>query len=586
MKITSAPRSLASLPALVLVLAACSNVPPPAACNPNAETFETDVLPRVERYCGACHGETPNFGAPVSLTSYAELVAPDATGGSRLSDHVAARILDGTMPPIGMPRMPLPDAQAIVSWATCGAEQALPLEGLVSSAPPFLASEAAPAGLETLDLLANEHPVAPEVRDDYRCFAFDVDLPADRFIRRFEMVYDETRVLHHLILLRDPERSTALGSFDCYGGGGMPPSSQYLYAWAPGQSAIEFPEGGLRVSPGERFIVQIHYNNGTRIPEVRDSSGVRLYLGPTEGTEYGMLAIGPVDFELPPRATTPVSSRCTIREDSRLLAGMPHMHQVGSEFRQSIVRDDGSEESLVELTGWSFESQLFYLFDAELRRGDVIETTCTYRNMSGEVVESGEDTTDEMCFDFAYVTPPPHDRYCDDGDADRPTDVTYVPGECLASDAPRDAPPLVRGTWAEAEAPELPPAGALEDGTWLLDGIEFRVTGTATPVGSIDLEETYVLGRGRAITSRGSLTLDVTTDPVVVIGALRFGGAEPQSFTVELAANGTVSAPTCGTPEGTPRAWGQDRDTLTIEVASDAVPGQTVSERYRFRRVL
>jgi hypothetical protein len=34
-------------------------------------------------------------------------------------------------------------------------------------------------------------------------------------------------------------------------------------------------------------------------------------------------------------------------------------------------------------------------------------------------VTSGEDTTDEMCFDFAYITPPPTQRYCDEGDEER-----------------------------------------------------------------------------------------------------------------------------------------------------------------------
>ena len=103
-------------------------------------------------------------------------------------------------------------------------------------------------------------------------------------------------------------------------------------------------------------------------------------------------------------------------------------------------------------------------------------------------------------------------------------------------------------------------------------------------MGDIDLEQTYVLGRGRAITSGGALTFDVTSDPVVVIGPLRFGSAEPQSFTADLGLDGSVGALSCGSVEGAPSGWGQEGDTLTIEIESDAVPGQTVSERYRFRR--
>ncbi|MFN7699536.1 MAG: hypothetical protein ACK6CU_22970 [Deltaproteobacteria bacterium] len=563
-------------------------VPDAPRCVPDEATFASEVRPRLERYCGQCHGETPNFGAPSSLLDHGALLAEDATG-RRLVDRIASRLLDGTMPPTGMPRLVEAEADAIAAWASCGAVDVPPATGLVSSAPPFLAPAEGPAGLESLELLANEYPVGPEVRDDYHCFVFDAAVDQDRFVRRFEMVFDETRVLHHLVLLRDPERRSADTDFDCYDGSGMPPGSQYLYAWAPGQSAIEFPEGGLRISPGERFIVQTHYNNGAAIPDVRDSSGVRLLHGPAAGTEYGMIAIGPTNFAIPPRSRRSTESRCTVREDSTLFVGAPHMHLLGSAFHQSVERVSGSRDGIIDLTGWSFDSQIFYAFGTALHPGDVITTRCTFENTTSETVTSGEDTTDEMCFDFAYITPPPTQRYCDEGDEDNPTDVVYRPSGCLPEGTSLEVP-LVRGRWTEAAMPPpLPEPGAVPDGRWVLESSDAWITGVSTPIGNIDTDATYVLSRGQVVVADGVLTYDVWQDSVVKSeSGIRFGGPDHYDFAVRFDASGSPLEAPFACPAGATGSlslvWGVEDDLLTFEFATNDVPGQTLWSRFAFRR--
>jgi mono/diheme cytochrome c family protein len=557
-------------------------------CVPDEATFTSDIRPRIERYCGQCHGETPDFGAPSSLLDHDRLLA-EGPMGVRLVDLIASRLHDGTMPPTGMPRVAEAEADAIASWASCGAVDVPPATGLVSSAPPFLAPDEGPAGLEALDFLANKYAVGPDVRDDYHCFVFDADVTEDRFVRRFEMVYDETRVLHHLVLLRDPERHSADTDYDCYDGSGMPPGSQYLYAWAPGQSAIEFPEGGLRISPGERFIVQIHYNNGASVPDVRDSSGVRLLHGPAEGTEYGMIAIGPTDFAIPPRMRRTTASRCTVREESTLFVGMPHMHLLGTDFHQSVARAGGAVDPIIQLGGWSFETQLFYDFRVALHPGDVITTRCTFQNTTSETVTSGEDTNDEMCFDFAYVTPPPSQRYCDEGDEDNPTDVAYRPSACLPAGTSTEVP-LVRGRWIEAATPPaLPSVGPVPDGRWLLESADAWVTGLMTPIGNIDTEATYSLSRGQVVVQDGVLTYDVWQDTVVKSeSGIRFGGPAHYDFAVRFDASASpLRAPFACPADATGAldlVWGVEGDQLTVEFQTDSVPGQTLWSRFVFRR--
>lgn len=582
--------------AVALGLAACDGATSPPldasaadapVCVPDLDAFDTTVRPHVEHYCGSCHGTTPNYGAPVTLLDGPSLLAR-RVDGTRLVDRIASRIVDGSMPPTGMPRLVDADADAIVSWASCGALTAPPATGLRSSGQPFLSPEDAPPGLTPLDFTADEYAVGPDTRDDYRCFVFDADVTEPRFARRFEMIFDETRVLHHLVLLRDTERRTTPGDFECIDGSGMPAGSQYLYAWAPGQSALEFPAGGLRITPGERFIVQIHYNNGAHVPDVRDSSGVRLYLGPVEGPEYGMIAIGPTNFEIPAHGRETVSSRCTFAEDTTLLAGMPHMHLLGDSFTEEVVRADGEREPMIRVEGWDFGIQLFYSFPLTLHAGDAITTSCAFENSRDVSAVSGTGTEDEMCFDFLYATPPPSSRYCDEGAADRPTDVRYVAGECVPAGTPTDDLPLVRGMWTQAETPPALSQASVPDGRWLLEGVDFFLTNPNTPVGTIDLAATYVLARGQVVTSGGHLSYDLTNDVVVLTeSGLRFGGPDSYTFGGILPETSPATMP-LDCPEsatgGVALEWGIDGDVLTVGFESSDVPGSHLWPRYHFRR--
>ena len=45
------------------------------SCEPDLATWESDIAPIVERHCGTCHGESPNFGAPNALVDHAMLLA-------------------------------------------------------------------------------------------------------------------------------------------------------------------------------------------------------------------------------------------------------------------------------------------------------------------------------------------------------------------------------------------------------------------------------------------------------------------------------------------------------------------------------
>ncbi|MEO1273314.1 MAG: hypothetical protein AAFX99_34960, partial [Myxococcota bacterium] len=333
-------------------------------CLPSQAIWEGTVSAMVETSCGQCHGAQPNFGAPQSLIDYDALVA--GKEGERLVDRMVVRMSDASMPPANYPRPAHVAQDTIIGWASCGAAHPDYSAGLEATAPVFLAPEEPPTGMETAELRTGGFPVGPDVLDLYQCFVFDAPLDADAFIRRMEVIVDESRVLHHVVFMRGPANEVPQDNFRCRG----LPDFDYLYGWAPGAGALQFPDGGLRLTPDDRLVVQIHYNNGAGIEDVMDDSGVRIYLSEPSGTEYGMMSPGPFQFRIPANSVASADGVCEIDTEYRILAGMPHMHETGSEFHQTIVRADGTEESLISLTGWSFELQLYYDTPTTLYPGD------------------------------------------------------------------------------------------------------------------------------------------------------------------------------------------------------------------------
>jgi hypothetical protein len=362
-------------------------------CIPSQASFDTNVLPIIDQYCSRCHGAEPDYGAPMSLLEYEPLV--EGSDGLRTVDKMIDRLSVAEMPPSGNPMPSHGEYETLLAWASCGAEHFDYDNGLDASQPIWEAPNEAPLGTTSIDLTAEGHRVGINALDDYQFFTFSNLVAEDRFIRRIEPVIDETRVVHHITLQR------------------MNGNTDYLYTWAPGTGAIEFPDGGLRLTPGDGFFMNIHYNNGAGIEDVADWSGVRMWVGPTEGTEWVMLAPSTWDIRVPARGTADAVADCNVTEEFQILAGMPHMHEIGSAFEHVIQRGDGTEETLIALTGWSFELQFFYEMSATVRPGDRMRLTCSYDNDKDRPVTAGQGTTDEMCFNFMYVTPPSAAGQCD-----------------------------------------------------------------------------------------------------------------------------------------------------------------------------
>ena len=433
-------------------------------CIPTEEKRE-DSMAFLDQYCGICHQDQPKFGAPYPLSDFQTMLMGEP--GLRPIDRAVSRLVEGTMPPVGQPQPSYEEAQAFIDWASCdsGLQRMSDIGGFEVSKPLYQGPAAPPQNAEVLEFLVPRVTVDSEIADQYSCFAFLGPSQGgnDRSILRIEPVINDARVVHHIVLYETDREVENQSVSDCGAGLGAG-----VYAWAPGQPALHFNEGGLITRQGQNYIVEIHYNNQAGYDDVRDSSGVRLFHSSLIEPQIDMVTIGPEGFSLPARARTEVGSQCVIEEEFTILATMPHMHEIGKSLRSTIIRADQTEEDLITLNGWDFNYQLIY--DAQntsLNIGDRIQTHCIFENPDDQDRRYGPFTEDEMCYNFIYVTPPPSTKRCDEPIEEA---MAYMPGQCGPNEAASYSEAII-GYYQEGEPPALE-GGELTNGQYRLTELD------------------------------------------------------------------------------------------------------------------
>jgi len=280
---------------------------------------------------------------------------------------------------------------------------------------------------------------------------------------------------------------------------------KYLYAWAPGTGPFEFPGGGIRLGPEDTLRLQLHYNNGAGYDDVRDSSGVRIYIGPAEGKEYVMVDPGPgaFGFSIPPRQTSTAERTCYVHQPVDILATMPHMHEIGQEL---VIEHGHAGEELapvLTLENWDFETQLFYELPLSLEVGDAFNVRCKFDNPTTEEVRAGTDTRDEMCYAFTYISPPRVDFCQGSRVGEEPGEIDYRPGVCLTD--PIEVTPVPATVVERSVGPVFDETGTVPSGQWPVSRIVL-----ATPQAAIVSVATIAFAG----------QLSVSGDQVEVDGAL------------------------------------------------------------------
>jgi hypothetical protein len=85
-----------------------------------------------------------------------------------------------------------------------------------------------------------------------------------------------------------------------------------------------------------------------------------------------------------------------------------HMHRLGREGRIAVERVGGGRDVLLTVPRWDFDWQRDYRLaePVAFAPGDRLSIRCEHANTTRRTVTWGEDSSDEMCVGFLYVTEP------------------------------------------------------------------------------------------------------------------------------------------------------------------------------------
>jgi hypothetical protein len=348
--------------------------------------------------CTVCHNENKVAGAPMSLKTFADLQAPapsDAT--KKVYEVVKVRVHDKQRPM--PPQDPLSDEQlaGIDAWVAGGAAASADptCPGNVTEAAPtqqwpencdetykiFVGSDGRP---QSVQAGAEVHPQVqvppPWGNEEIQAIAW-------------RAINDNVKILHHWIL---------------YSGTG-----EFLFGWAPGKDYNEPLPADVGVyMPGSTMRLDIHYNNLGSTSTETDMSGVEICalkkanFRPKTATTTNALSAFLIN--VPPRATdVEITATCNHSgQPFRLLSASPHAHRFAHHMKFTVEKANGETITMHDKP-FNFEEQTTYPMTPpiEIVSGDRIITTCTFTNDTDRTITFGENTGNEMCFNFALYEP-------------------------------------------------------------------------------------------------------------------------------------------------------------------------------------
>lgn len=444
--------------AVPAVFVACGETSEPAAKPDTTGELPCDIDAYFQTRCAECHGEKRTGGAPMTLVHRSDFFAPAPSDPSKtVADLVPVRLRDDKKPMpepgfVGRPRATAAELDLVEKWIAAKMPKRAPGEvcssgaagaaGAGGSGGGSAGSSAAGASgtsgeggaggatpVETCTPIA----LAPEGKwtmpkatvDEYVCFGVEVPNDHKRHITSITPKVDNTKIVHHLLVFESKEL-IPLTPHKCKQQ--LDPTWKLLYAWGPGTQPYTLPkEAGFPMGePAEegggaetsRFIVQVHYSNIPHDDGETDASSIELcatdQLRPNDAD---LVALGGVSFKIPAHGSLETSCDSKIpgptgADPMVVFQTWPHMHKLGTKLKTIVTHEDGSEEELVKVDNYSFENQLVYSRYPDtmtLKYGDSLRTTCTWSNPTDKSVGWGEDTLDEMCFNFITYYPKRND---------------------------------------------------------------------------------------------------------------------------------------------------------------------------------
>ncbi|MBI1246554.1 redoxin domain-containing protein [bacterium] len=377
-------------------------------------TYSNQIARIFQKRCVECHREGQI--APFALTDYDEVVG--------WAEMIAEVVEDQRMPPWHADpkyghfsndrHLSVSEKDTILKWVEAGAPQGdskqMPkpikyAEGWTLSQKPEVILNITPQPVQV--------PAEGEVA--YRYYVVDPGFDNDVWIKGAEIRPGNLQVVHHILCfavtpgaLRERKLPQGAGA------------QGFLVGYVPGKIAQNYPEGmAKRIPAGSKLVFQMHYTpNGS--PQ-EDQSQIGLILADENEVKSEIKTTSAVNrwFRIPPHDNNFEIESFTnpVDNDQTLLVGfMPHMHLRGKSFRYTLVKPDGTEETLIDIPQYDFNWQTAYELakPIQLPKGSQIHAIAHYDNSERNLfnpnpdreVGWGDQTYDEMMIGYFDVVVP------------------------------------------------------------------------------------------------------------------------------------------------------------------------------------
>ena len=390
--------------------------PGPAVTVP---TFNKEIVRIFQRQCQSCH--RPNDIAPFSLLTYRdarpragqiqEMVTsrqmPPWKATQGCGDFADARVLtDG-------------EIDLINRWVDGGTPEGNPAD----LPPPLEFGSGWTNGEPDLTLTMPEAFTPSGDGDIYRCFVLPTGITSDKYVSAIDVHPGDRETVHHVIAFVDntgeSERLDAaepgLG-YTCFGGP-IFTNPGTLGGWAPGARPVTLPDGvALPLRANARVVLQVHYHpHGAHVHP--DQTAIGIYYAPRQPEKImTILPLLNTTFTIPPNDPNyRVEASFPVPVPVHLYVIAPHMHLLGRKMRVESTLPNGQTQCLINIDDWDFRWQGLYRFrePVAVPAGSRVSLTAFYDNSTNnpnnpndppKPVSWGEQTTDEMCIAFLYVT--------------------------------------------------------------------------------------------------------------------------------------------------------------------------------------